>query len=234
LGDEHPHTLWFIGNLGELYTNQGRYNEAEPLLVKALEMRRRVLGEEHPETLDFMNSLGDLYSRQGRYNEAEPLLVKALEIRRRILGEEHPDTLSSMHSLGWLYYRWGRYNEAEPLFIKALEGRQRVLGEENPDTLESMNQLARMRATSPVTDLRNGAKAIEYATKTCELTKWKNASYVDTLAAAYAEAGDFDSAVKWQKEAINLLTKEEAAKWQAEFEERLKLYQSGKPYRESP
>jgi predicted Zn-dependent protease len=67
----------------------------------------------------------------------------------------------------------------------------------------------------------------------CKLSEWKEANWVDTLAAAYAEAGDFDSAVKWQKEAINLLTEKEAAKWQAEFEERLKLYQSGKPYHES-
>jgi hypothetical protein len=56
--------------------------------------------------------------------------------------------------------------------------------------------------------------------------------YVDTLAAAYAEAGDFEAAVKWQKKAIHLLTKEEAAKWRDKLEERLKLYQSGKTYRE--
>jgi WD40 repeat protein/tetratricopeptide (TPR) repeat protein len=120
---------------------------------------------------------------------------------------------------------------------EALEIKRRVLGEEHPDTLESMNNLAWLQATSLKAELRNGTKAIEYATKACELTKWKNAGYVDTLAAAYAEAGDFDSAVKWQKEAINLLTTEkEPAGWQGQpdFDERLKLYQSGKPYRESP
>jgi serine/threonine-protein kinase len=84
-----------------------------------------------------------------------------------------------------------------------------------------------------VAEVRNGAKAVENATRACELTNWKNAWYVATLAAAYAEVGDFDSAIKWQKKAIDLLTEEEE-ELQAGFEVQLTLYQSGKPYRESP
>jgi WD40 repeat protein len=128
-------------------------------------------------------------------------------------------------------------NEAEQTLIErqeSLEIGRRVLGEKHPGTLESMNELAWLQATSSVADLRNGARAVEFATNACEVTNWKNADYVNTLAAAYAEVGDFDSAVKWQKEAINLLTEKEPSNWQAEFEERLKLYQSGKPYREAP
>ncbi len=235
LGEENPGTLWSTARLGWLYGRQGHYKEAETLWVKSLEIGRRVLGEEDLCTLWSMSNLGWLYYTQGRYKEAEPLLVKALEIGRRVLGEKHPDTLNFMNSLGWLYFKQGRYKEAEPLLVKALEGKRRVLGEEHPDTLLAMNDLAWLQATSPMADLRNGAKAIEYATKVCELTDWKNADYVDTLAAAYAEAGDFKSAVKWQKEAINLWTEKKLPPgWQAKFEERLKLYQSGKPYRESP
>jgi Co/Zn/Cd efflux system component len=80
--------------------------------------------------------------------------------------------------------------------------------------------------------LRNGSRAVKHANHACELTEWKNVAYVDTLAAAYAELGDFDSAVKWQKESINLLDEKQPAELRAEFEERLKLYQSGKPYHE--
>jgi len=234
LGQEHPFTLNVMVNLAVLYARQERYDEAEQLQVEALELMRRVLGQEHPYTLKSMGNLAVLYSDQGRYNEAETMFVKMLEIQRRVLGEEHPDTLTSMNNLGRLYEKQGRYNETVPLLVKALEGRRRVLGEEHPGTLESMNGLAWLQATSPKDELRNGTKAIEYATKACELTKWKNVGYVDTLAAAYAEAGDFDSAVKWQKEAINLLTEKGPAERQAGVEERLKLYQSGKPYRESP
>jgi hypothetical protein len=64
---------------------------------------------------------------------------------------------------------------------------------------------------------------------------WKNAEYIDTLAAAYAETGDFDSAVEFQKKAMSLLVRGEAPEQErSDYEARLKLYQSGKPYREEP
>ena len=63
------------------------------------------------------------------------------------------------------------------------------------------------------------------------MTEWKQASYLGTLAAAHAEAGDFDEAVKWQKNALESsdeLPKEEVEKMRS----RLKLYEAGKPYRQ--
>jgi hypothetical protein len=91
-----------------------------------------------------------------------------------------------------------------------------------------------MQATCPAAEARNGAEAVKLAMKACELTGWIGPAHLDTLAAAYAETGDFDSAVKWQKEAVRLLTKKDPAEWSAQFEDRLKLYESGKPCRESP
>ena len=64
----------------------------------------------------------------------------------------------------------------------------------------------------------------------CELTEWTEAGIIDTLAAAYAEIGDFASAIKWQNKAIEL---EFDAKDKAEFESRLELYQGKKPYRDT-
>jgi len=64
----------------------------------------------------------------------------------------------------------------------------------------------------------------------CELTDWNDADYLDTLAAAYAESGQFDKAVESQEKAIELAPDDE----KADFETRLKLYQEGKPYREEP
>jgi WD40 repeat protein len=103
----------------------------------------------------------------------------------------------------------------------------------DPGYALAFNDHAWLRATCPTAEFRDGAKAVEQATKASELTNWKKAHYVGTLAAAYAEAGDLKSAVKQQKEAIDLLTEEEE-EMRADFEERLKLYQSGKPYRQSP
>ena len=67
------------------------------------------------------------------------------------------------------------------------------------------------------------------ATRACELTEWQNSDYLETLAAACAEAGDFDAAVKWQAKANALHFIPEA---RASGETRLKLYQEKKPYRD--
>jgi tetratricopeptide (TPR) repeat protein len=73
LGPEHPDTATALNSLAEFYRERGRYEEAEPLYQRALEMREKVLGLDHPDTTT-LNSLALLYYHQGRYEEAEPLL----------------------------------------------------------------------------------------------------------------------------------------------------------------
>jgi len=67
-----------MNNLAGLYESQGKYDEAEPLYVECLRMRREVLGDNHPDTLSSMNNLAVLYKSQGKYDEAEPLYVECL------------------------------------------------------------------------------------------------------------------------------------------------------------
>ncbi len=85
-------------------------------------------------------------------------------------------------------------------------------------------------ATCAHAKYRDGRKAVEWATKACELTKWNDPYTLAFLAAAKAEDGDFDAAVKWQSEANELYSEEEEKQ---KGEARLKLYKEGKPYRET-
>jgi len=85
-------------------------------------------------------------------------------------------------------------------------------------------------ATCPKDSLRDGKRAVQLATHTCELSGWKLSGDVDILAAAHAECGDFKEAVKWEKKAIELGYKDKEKAQEAV--KRLKLYEEGKPYRE--
>ena len=88
-------------------------------------------------------------------------------------------------------------------------------------------------ATCPDEKYRDGKKAVESATRACELTDWKDADSLDTLAAACAEAGDFDAAVKWQEKALGMLAKDDEPN-RKDFEARLTLYRAKKPYHVEP
>jgi tetratricopeptide (TPR) repeat protein len=93
-----------------------------------------------------------------------------------------------------------------------------------------LNNVAWVYATCPVGELRNGTKAVELATRACELTKWSDTWYFDTLAGAYAETAEFQKAIEWQRKAMACLNEPTRAGYRNQFEERLKLYESGKPY----
>ncbi len=94
----------------------------------------------------------------------------------------------------------------------------------------SHNSLAWVRATCPDAKYRDGKRAVESATRACELTGWKEAYMLGTLAAAYAESGEFDAAVKWQTKANAMYS---ADKDRTEGAAQLKLYQARTPYREN-
>jgi len=123
-----------------------------------------------------------------------------------------------------------------------------------------LNNRAWMRAVCPDASIRNGQLAVADAKTACQLSKWKISGYIDTLAAAYAEAGDFDSAIRYQEQAISRKKEEseeeskymashhfkkdkvekispeiakDSAKMEADYAHRLQLYNAHRPYRPS-
>ena len=128
------------------------------------------------------------------------------------------------------------------VFLRACAVRYQALGQYTNaiDTLQQAilldskdhwlhNQLGWIKATSPDTAVRSGRDAVSAARKACELTEWRNWRYVDTLAAAYAEAGNFKRAIEMQGRALRTGNPTESE--QKLMRERLSLYKQSQPFR---
>jgi tetratricopeptide (TPR) repeat protein len=98
-----------------------------------------------------------------------------------------------------------------------------------PQLASAHNNLAWLLATCPVDAFRNGHEAVEHATLACEATNWSNSSNLGTLAAAYAEAGDFGQALRWHERAL-ADPEYRQTYGEAKLFDRLRLYEQGLPY----
>jgi tetratricopeptide (TPR) repeat protein len=119
---------------GRYLRDRARYEQAAPLLQRALAIREQQLGPNHPNTASSLNNLAMLYRAQGKYAEAEPLYQRALAIYEQQLGPHHPDTATSLNNLALLYRAQGKYAEAEPLLQRALAISEQQLGASHPTT----------------------------------------------------------------------------------------------------
>jgi hypothetical protein len=108
-----------------VYQAEAKYAQAEPLLARVIQARRRILGDQHPLVIASMNSLADLNRRQGKLKDAEMHFAEVLELRRRVLGPDHPNTLNVVISLAAVKFDEHDYAEAEAFLQEALSGYER-------------------------------------------------------------------------------------------------------------
>ena len=153
------------------------------------------------------------WAAEGEYGPARDELQQALELQQVLAA--------AFASRGYVWDTKGDYGKALDDFNLAV----RI----QPKYAECQNGLAWILATCPDERYRNGKDALRFATQACQLDGGKIASHFDTLAAAYAETGDFDKAQKWQAKAIATNAEEQHKQ---EYQSRLKLYQQHKPYRD--
>ena len=133
------------------------------------------------------------------------------------------------------YYNRGHTWQKKREYDKAIADFNQAL-RIDPTDAAAYNELAWLYATCPDEKCRDGKKAVENAEKAYQLTEGKNLGYIDTLAAAHAENGDFEKAKEWAAKAVEMASTDKTAKEQdkQEMRDRLKLYDEGKPYREEP
>lgn len=116
----------------------------------------------------------------------------------------------------------GRYHEAEQDLRLALH--------HAPEWTAALNNLAWLYATCPSARFRNGPEAVRLATRACELTGWGKEGALGTLAAACAECGRFEEAIRWEEQSQSKASPAVLARWSFVLER----YRAGEPYRSSP
>ncbi len=151
---------------------------------------------------------------------AQKKAAKAIETYTLLLAED-PDEWRALRGRGDAYLNVGKQAEAVADYEKALKLQPKEQG--------ILNNFAWVLATSPDDKLRNGKRAIELATLACEVTEYKLPHILSTLAAAYAETGDFETAIKWSTKAVEIGDKEHDESLKKELES----YKAKKPWRES-
>jgi tetratricopeptide (TPR) repeat protein len=175
----------------------------------------RLLVDNVPDNLLFKLQLGNLYNASDRPR-------RALELYNEIF-EEDAEFDGLFRSRGDAYLSIGQHAEAVADYEKELA--------KNPEDSGTLNNLSWVLSTSPRDDVRNGSRALELALKAAELSEFKAAHILSTLASAYAETGDFDKAREWITKAVSIAEENKADNLES-LKKEAESYQKNEPWRE--
>jgi serine/threonine protein kinase/Flp pilus assembly protein TadD len=143
--DNQPQTqAAFMETMGRVFTNLGEFERADPLLDRAVDIRRLAADGDELALAQALHFQAILIDQQGHYEDAEEPIRRAVEIRERRLGD-HPDLGHSLNTLGNVLWHQGRLDEAEVVHRGALDLRQRILPPDHTDIGQSMHNLGALR-----------------------------------------------------------------------------------------
>jgi pentatricopeptide repeat protein len=206
--EANPNSAEIHNNLARALAKTGRIEEAIALFQRMLET--------NPDSAELHNSLGVALVWTRRPTEAIAQFEKALEL--------NPAFTEARYNLGdTLYYLQGRAAEALAEWRDVLRAA--------PNHLAVLDQTARLLATAPDASLRNGPEAVALAERAAQLTGGREPQVLDTLAAAYAEAGRFDEAVQTARQALALALEANKTPLSENLKARIALYESRTPLR---
>jgi Flp pilus assembly protein TadD len=200
-----PESADFMRQRAVLLLQLGRPDDARAQFEK--------LHEAEPSDALTQMQLGMLYTSAKKYNKAVEMLTAVLT--------SHPNEGLAWRTRGDAYLNMGQRDKAVSDYDRALRLQ--------PGDATILNNLAWVLATAPEKDLRDGERAVTLATDACKKTEYKEDYILSTLAAAYAEQGDFENAKKWAAKAVELSSKEHSG----EIKKELQSYTDKKPWREA-
>jgi tetratricopeptide (TPR) repeat protein len=193
-------------NLGIALFQKGKVDEAITQYQEALELKA--------DNVEAQVNLANALRQKGKLDEAITHYENGLQI--------DPDYVEAQNNLGLALMQKGKVGEAIAHFQKALQ-----LKPAEPST---QNNLAWLLAVSPEASVRDGNKAVELARQANDLTGGENPVILNTLAAAYAEAGRFAEALETARRALPLAGAQSDTKLAGQLQYEMKLYQAGRPF----
>ncbi len=196
-------------SLGTLYASMDRFDEAIPHFRASLQLAPSEFAAE---------GLGEALARTKKWNEAAEAFRQATQIE--------PYSLRSTCNLAWALYHAGRIETARACYQSAFRL--------NPRWPEFANRRAWVLCTHSDEKERDASLALELAEQATQATHGRELIFLDTLAAAHANLGQFDEAVSISRRALELAAGPSQSGLRAGIQRRLALYESRQPYRESP
>ena len=197
-------------NLGALLAQEGKVDDAIASYLKAVEIE--------PSDLPAHQGLGELLLAQGKNNEAAKEFSAVLQ--------KAPEDSRAHYQLALALTGQGKSREAVEHYRRGLKSFENIPA--------GLNNLAWILATYPDPQVRNGPEAVTLAEKACTLTDYKEAIFVGTLAAAYAEARRFAEALDAAEKARGLAEAAGSEELVANNVKLMELYRAGKPFRDRP
>jgi len=205
----NPNFARAYNNRGNAYGDKGDYNQAIRDYNEAIRRQDRTMQS------DFYLNRAGTYQELGALDKASADCDQAIRI--------NPTDGRGYIQRGNVRSAKADYRGAASEFEKATRL--------SPKDFYVLANFGWFQATCPEDSLRNGKQALEKSKRACELTHWQDYHPVDNVAAAWAEIGDFDNAIKYETQALNL--KGINATTRKAMQERLELYRQHKPYRQS-
>jgi tetratricopeptide (TPR) repeat protein len=171
-----------------------------------------------PDFFEAYYNLGLELAKKNRVNEAIDAWLNTVRIR--------PSFAAGQENLGYAFYLQGKFADSLTHLRLALEA--------DPDRVSDLNLAASVLATCPDSSLRNSADALALADRAQTLTHGQDAAILDTVSAAYAEAGRFPNAIEVEQEAIKVATQQGKTALTDTLKAHLTRYESDAPLREPP
>lgn len=239
-GDMHPRSVDVRCDIAQVHALRGNYQEAEAVYLSALSI--------DPNLAEAHRSLAVLLALMGRLKEANHHFQVAQKLAPidSVTAQRFNELVISQLDAAIAHYRQFVKLHPEDAVAHGNLARHLAARRENqeaikhlrlalelkPDWLDGANNLAWMLATLSSPELRDGKEAVKWATLVCERTEHANVEYLDTLAAAYAEAGDFAEATRIAETALQMAKVSGQQELAAMVESRVRLYRNRQPYRE--